>query len=66
MPWLHLIFEAWEDYKSSRAKAAAETEQAALLQDAPHAADRDEEQNSKKNKDKKKRRKNKKHKDEKD
>jgi hypothetical protein len=26
MPWLHLLFEAWEDYKRTRERAAAERE----------------------------------------
>ena len=27
MPWLHLIFEAWEDYKKKREQEAVEREQ---------------------------------------
>lgn len=26
MPWLHLIFDAWEDYKQTREREAAERE----------------------------------------
>jgi hypothetical protein len=26
MPWLHLIFDAWEDYKKAREREAAERE----------------------------------------
>jgi hypothetical protein len=26
MPWLHLIFDAWEDYKKTREREAAERE----------------------------------------
>lgn len=40
MPWLQLIFEAWEDYKAARAREAAEREAEAAA--AQHVADPDD------------------------
>jgi hypothetical protein len=72
MPWLHLIFEAWEDYKAQRdleriRQEEAERQQAleAAQEAAAAEAAVDDEGNGEKKKHKKKKNK-KKHKDERD
>jgi hypothetical protein len=71
MPWLHLLFDAWEDYKRSREREAAERDAAvehealvaAELGDGSDDPDDDDDHRKDKNKDKdkkKKRRKDKK------
>jgi len=69
IPWLHRIFEAWEDYKQQREREAAEIAEAeatthAALAEHGHdevsfedGDDDDEERRRKKKKEKKKRRK---------
>jgi hypothetical protein len=61
LPWLHLIFEAWEDYKKTREREAVERE---ALEEAFRTAEHfDDDGYKKKKKDKHKDKKKNKHKD---
>lgn len=42
MPWLHLIFDAWEDHRQKRAQEAAERERAAAEMAAQEATATDD------------------------
>jgi hypothetical protein len=68
MPWLHLLFDAWEDYKHQREREAIEAAEheanvhEALAVDEPgdmFADDEDADDNKRRKKNKKKRRKDK-------
>ncbi len=64
MPWLHLIFDAWEDHRQKRAQEAAERGQAAAELAAQEAMaaddDSDDDDDDRKKKHKHKHRKDKK------
>lgn len=54
MPWLHLVFEAWEDYKDTRKRTAKEERKAKKLAARYIAAEEAKARNGDKDKKKKK------------
>jgi hypothetical protein len=60
MPWLHLVFDAWEDYKRLREREAADREAAerialAVAEDGVGSDDPDDDDDHHKKKNKKRR-----------